>query len=115
MTESWRPLPGHSGHEISDLGRVRSIDRTFNRICKCGPVRARLEGRVLAMSTANRAYPRGDDPPSVDARARELNLLEIETLDGNWWATLITRYSRRRGAYRGVCPLAQGRAGAPAP
>jgi hypothetical protein len=56
MTESWRPIPGLTGHEVSDLGRVRSVDRTIIRMCKCGPVRARLKGRVLAVSTANSGY-----------------------------------------------------------
>lgn len=29
MLETWKPIPDYPYHEVSDLGRVRSIDRTF--------------------------------------------------------------------------------------
>lgn len=32
MTENWRAIPGHEGsYEVSDLGRVRSLDRITDR------------------------------------------------------------------------------------
>jgi len=31
MTEIWKPIVGHPGYEVSDLGRVRSIDRIIER------------------------------------------------------------------------------------
>lgn len=31
MSERWRPVPGHDGYEVSDLGRVRSINRLVQR------------------------------------------------------------------------------------
>lgn len=29
-TEIWKPIPGHEGYEVSDLGRVRSLDRVVS-------------------------------------------------------------------------------------
>jgi hypothetical protein len=29
MAERWLPIPGHEGYEVSDLGRVRSLDRVL--------------------------------------------------------------------------------------
>ena len=46
MAESWLPVVGFEGcYEVSDLGRVRSLDRTVNR---CGHA-VRLRGRQLSM------------------------------------------------------------------
>jgi HNH endonuclease/NUMOD4 motif len=56
MTEIWRPVAGHAGYEISSDGRVRSVDRVITSMRKGGPVQARLNGRVLAVSTANSGY-----------------------------------------------------------
>lgn len=30
MSERWLPVDGHSGYEVSDLGRVRSLDRVIH-------------------------------------------------------------------------------------
>jgi hypothetical protein len=56
MQENWRPIAGYAGYEISNAGRVRSVDRIIIRMTKRGPVRARLKGRVLAVSMANSGY-----------------------------------------------------------
>lgn len=46
--ETWRPVPGFEGtHEVSDHGRVRSLDRTTLR--KDG-TRTALRGRVLCQT-----------------------------------------------------------------
>ncbi len=29
--ESWLPIPGHSGYEVSDLGNVRGVDRVIEQ------------------------------------------------------------------------------------
>lgn len=44
--ERWAPIPGHEGYEASDLGRVRSLDRTI--VHKNGNVQRR-RGIVLRL------------------------------------------------------------------
>ena len=56
MNENWRPIAGYPGYQISDQGRVRSIDRTITRMTKRGPVQARLKGRVRKPSSAGNGY-----------------------------------------------------------
>ena len=49
MKESWQPVPGYEGlYEVSDLGRVRSLDRLNARKNRWGSVTTvPLKGRVL--------------------------------------------------------------------
>ena len=42
--ERWLPIPGHAGYEVSDQGRVRSLDRTVPHR-RSG--RLSLKGRIL--------------------------------------------------------------------
>ena len=41
--EQWKPIPGHPGYEVSDLGRVRSTDRVIMRNGRPN----NLKGRIL--------------------------------------------------------------------
>lgn len=46
MTEQWRPIPGHTGYEASDLGKVRSLPREVRCGRKKNAVRT-IQGQVL--------------------------------------------------------------------
>jgi NUMOD4 motif-containing protein/HNH endonuclease len=54
--ENWRPIAGYPGYQVSDLGRVRSVDRIIIRMTKRGPVQVRLAGRVLRQGRARNGY-----------------------------------------------------------
>ena len=48
MTEIWKPIPGHDGYEVSDHGRVRSIDRVIDQSSRYGTtMQRRLKGKLL--------------------------------------------------------------------
>ncbi|WP_280389267.1 NUMOD4 domain-containing protein [Nocardia wallacei] len=42
--ERWRPIPGHPGYEVSDRGRVRSLDR----VVKTSKGMSQRRGKVLS-------------------------------------------------------------------
>jgi hypothetical protein len=57
-TERWLPIPGYEGfYEVSDLGRIRSIDRVVPTIASnpTGPTRT-LKGKIRA-TTPRAGYP----------------------------------------------------------
>lgn len=52
--EQWRPVSGFEGHyEVSDLGRVRSLDRLINRRNGTSEFK---RGRILKQAKAGRGY-----------------------------------------------------------
>lgn len=54
-SELWLPIPGYEGsYEVSDLGRIRSLDRT---VPYKGGTPRRIKGRVLKPNLNNRGYP----------------------------------------------------------
>ena len=55
MEEIWRPVKGFEGYyEVSDLGRVRSIDRiVYDKVRKCDRL---LKGRVLIIRDNGNGY-----------------------------------------------------------
>jgi hypothetical protein len=59
MTEIWRPIAGRDGYEVSDLGRVRSVDRVLARRLRSGRiVYANLKGRELKRHKLRHGYLR---------------------------------------------------------
>lgn len=54
MIELWKAIPGNRDYEVSNQGRVRSIDRTT--IDSSGRV-ARLRGRILKQQISTPGYP----------------------------------------------------------
>lgn len=55
--ERWLPIQGYEGlYEVSDHGRVRSLNRTVERIGKRGG-QLRLKGRILTLSLSGSGYP----------------------------------------------------------
>lgn len=56
--EEWRPVVGHSGYEVSSLGRVRSHKQTSPRILKCS---VNKNGRPMA-----RLYERGQPTVNIE-------------------------------------------------
>lgn len=50
VSEIWKAVPGFEGlYEVSDLGRVRSLDRTVIRRAKSGPHPKRIKGKMLVL------------------------------------------------------------------
>lgn len=52
MGEVWKPCPGYEGYEVSDLGRVRSVDRHL----LCAGRQRFHRGRVLSGQADARGY-----------------------------------------------------------
>jgi hypothetical protein len=55
--EEWRAIPGHAGYEVSDQGRVRSVDRwiEYSDGRKAGS-KAWFKGKLLAPGAVGRGY-----------------------------------------------------------
>lgn len=48
MDETWKPIPGYEGfYEVSDLGRVRSLDRAVPRAANAKSGAIQLTGRTI--------------------------------------------------------------------
>lgn len=57
MTENWRAIPGFEGaYEVSDLGRVRSLDRVVASIGALRGYPKRLHGRLLKPQIHSQGY-----------------------------------------------------------
>lgn len=56
--EIWRDVPGYEGlYQVSDRGRVRSLDRTITAKRRSGPYQKRFPGKVLRTNKGIAQYP----------------------------------------------------------
>lgn len=80
MTEHWKPIPGYEGHyEVSDRGRVRSIERTIIR--KNG-IPQRIAGRVLRPATGTKGHQHVELWRDNQAMSRYVHHLVLEAFTG---------------------------------
>lgn len=56
--ERWLPVIGYEGlYEVSDRGRVRSLDRVTPTVMPYGPTTRHYRGKVLKLTCDSRGYP----------------------------------------------------------
>jgi hypothetical protein len=79
-TETWRPIAGHEGYEVSDRGRVRSLDRTVAVMRRGRMVMTRYRGRVLKPNPDHKGYLQAC--LGRHGRRARVHLLVLETFVG---------------------------------
>lgn len=56
MEEIWKPVAGYTYYEVSNLGKVRSLDRRIHIVVKGTPCSYVKEGRILTPNLINKYY-----------------------------------------------------------
>jgi hypothetical protein len=75
MFEQWRAVVGYEGlYEVSDQGRVRSVDRVVAYDGRHGPTKMHLRGRIL------KPYPGRYHTVNLSAVGRRLIVRPVNTL-----------------------------------
>lgn len=83
MTETWKPVVGYEGrYEVSDLGRVRSLDCVVVCERSTGPVNRRYVGRVLRPGRASNGYATVALPTDVRQQSVPVQYLVLEAFVG---------------------------------
>lgn len=77
--ERWRDIPGHPGYQVSDHGRVRSLDRTVTH--SNGQVH-RIKGKVRRTPLNQDGYPSVDLRNQGKRRVRTVHSLVAEAFLG---------------------------------
>lgn len=78
--ERWLPIPGYEGfYEVSDLGRVRSVDRTF--VTARGQRRT-YKGKLLKPYLANNGYLTVGLKRQCSVKRRTIHSLVVEAFIG---------------------------------
>lgn len=58
-SEIWKPIAGHDGYEVSNLGCVRSLDRVIHRKATArqpNGARIRLKGKIIAAGVTSSGH-----------------------------------------------------------
>jgi hypothetical protein len=82
--EKWLPVVGYEGaYEVSDHGRVRSLDRTYTRMHRGAPVQQSLQGRILKPApNRDKGYPHLSLHSDGVRRTTLVHLLVLEAFAG---------------------------------
>jgi NUMOD4 motif/HNH endonuclease len=75
LSEQWKPVPGWDGYEVSDLGRVRSLDRILPGGQFCA-------GTVLKQSPDSRGYMRVSLQRGRKSSTKRVHVLVMEAFAG---------------------------------
>lgn len=84
-TERWLPIPGWEHYEVSDLGRVRSLD---HMVVTKGGAQKLQRGKVLTPTVARTGYLRltlyagGSEPVRQRQRSMHVHILVLEAFTG---------------------------------
>jgi len=84
MKELWKPVVGYEDiYEVSNLGKVRSIDREITCVSRWGKeVTRKKRGRVLVGSTHSFGYPSVSLWRDNRGHTKEVHRLVLEAFDG---------------------------------
>lgn len=57
-TERWKTIPGWETYQISNIGRVKSIDRVMRHVRSGKLIVCRKVGKILSVNIRKKGYPR---------------------------------------------------------
>lgn len=89
MEEEWKSISGYEGYEVSNCGRVRSLDRTIHS--KNGRYRLH-KGRVLKQKKSKKGYLRVNLCGEDGTKTKSIHRLVLEAFIGPCPADMETRH-----------------------
>lgn len=92
-TERWLPVTGYEGlYEVSDLGRVRSLDRFVYDTYRGKPRRRAFRGRILKHIDGPGGYPVVGLSKDGRERMRQVHRLVLDAFTGSRPLNLVSRH-----------------------
>ena len=83
MAENWKAVPGHEGvYEVSDHGRVKSLNRTILVTRKGRKIRRRFPGQMISIHTDKRGYQRLCLQKAGEVRPVQVSWIVMEAFVG---------------------------------